>query len=343
MSILVVGAGFSGAVIARELAEAGKRVDVIDARHHVGGNAFDYINAWGIRVHKYGPHLFHTKHKDIWDWVSKYTAWLSYQHRVKALLSDGHFVTLPPNRETRRILGSDKAVIDTLFRPYSRKMWGMELEEMDPSIVARIPLRDDDNELYFPNDPFQGMPAEGYTAIFQKILDHPNISVRLNTQFQPGMEKVYEHVFNSAAIDLHYGYIFGDLPYRSIKFRHYNIPTNSYAPCLNPAPVINFTDDGPVTRVTEWKQIPGHGSNDYLTTLTEETPCDYRDNDRERYYPVKDVSGKNQKAYLKYLAHSKRESPNMTFIGRCGLYQYLDMDQAIATALNIVKKYLATS
>lgn len=329
--ILIVGAGFSGATVARVLAENGHSIDVIDRRTHIAGNAFDWKNEHGIRIHEYGPHLFHTKQKHVWEFLSRFTEWIPYQHRVKALLSDGRFVTLPVNKETAEIVGKEN-IVETFIRPYSEKMWGMPLEKLDPSILARVPMRDDMNELYFPNDPFQGMPKDGYTALIRRMLDHPNITVKTSTPFRKQMESYYDHVFNSMPIDEYYDFCFGELPYRSIKFHVANVPLKRVLPVTT----VNFTHKGPYTRVTEWKNIPGHGENEFMSTLTYEEPCDYRDNDMERYYPVKDVDGKNRETYLKYL---RIENPKMTFIGRCGLYTYLDIDCAVAASLAIVEKF----
>lgn len=330
---LVVGAGFTGATIAREMAESGHFVHVIDQRYHVAGNAYDYINNLGIRVHKYGPHLFHTKNKRVYDYLGKFCEWIHYQHKVKALLKDGRFVTLPVNAETKMIVGEEN-VIDTFFRPYSKKMWGMTIEELDPSILQRVPIRDDDNELYFPNDTYQGLPKGGYTNLITNMLNHPNIQVQLQTDFNKKMMVDYDHTFNSMPIDVYYDYAHGALPYRSIKFHDIDLPMNRSLPSV----VVNFTHDGPHTRVTEWKQLPDHGSNDHFTTLTFEEPCDYTDNNFERYYPVKDITGINKDRYSKYKDMSHKEG-NITFIGRCGQYVYIDMDQAVNAALRIAMDY----
>jgi len=331
-NLLVVGAGLFGSVVARELAQAGYKVHVIDKRDHIAGNCFDYIDENGIRVHKYGPHLFHTNNKTVFEWLSKYTEWVPYQHRVKAQLDDGRFVTLPVNKETTEIVGKDN-IIDVFFRPYTKKMWGKEIEELNPDIINRVPIRDDLNDLYFPNDAFQAMPKEGYTKMIENILDHPNITVELNKSFDKNMEDQWDHIFNSMPIDEYFNYCFGELPYRSIKFHHINLPMTK----VLPSATVNFTHDGPYTRVTEWKQIPEHGENHRMTTLTYEEPCDYRDNNMERYYPIKDVDGENQKAYQRY----KGMTPdNMTFIGRTGLYVYLDMHQVVSSALFTVRSYL---
>lgn len=332
-TFLVVGAGFSGAVAARILADRNMKVQVIDKRSHIAGNAYDYMNEIGHRVHKYGPHIFHTNNESVVNWLSKFTSWEPYHHKVKAKLPNGMLVTLPPNRETRKIVG-EKNIIDTLFRPYTKKMWGLDIEEIDPAILSRVPIRNDHNELYFPNDEYQYMPTNGYTALIDNILKHENISVSLNTKFEKPMEISYSHVFNSMPIDEYYNYEFGKLPYRSIKFHTYKLPIKSY----QNYPTENFTDDGPVTRVTEWKKYPLHDQGDpHRTTLTFEEPCCYTENDFERYYPVKDVSGENRKIYEKY---KNKQNNKVTFIGRCGLYVYIDMHQAVNSTIAIVNSYL---
>jgi UDP-galactopyranose mutase len=334
-NILVVGAGFSGAVIAYELAEFGCNVQVIDIRDHVGGNAWDYTNDKGIRVHKYGPHIFHTNNKYAYDWVTQFGEWTDYRHKVKAQLSDGRYVTLPVNKETSDIVGSDN-IIDIFYRPYTKKMWDKEIEELDPNIFIRVAVRDDENELYFPNDEYQIMPVNGYASIFNEILDHKNITLSLNCAFKKDMEDHFDYVFNSMAIDEYYDYRFGELPYRSIKFHHTDLPMRK----MLPTSVVNFTHSGPYTRMTEWKNFPNHGENAEWTTLTYEEPCDYSENRYERYYPVKDVDGANRKLYEQYKAIPK---DNMTFIGRCGMYVYIDMHQAINSALTTAKKFKDTS
>jgi len=333
-NFLVVGAGFSGAVIARELANDGYNVHVIDERPHIAGNAYDYTNEHGIRIHKYGPHIFHTNNERVFEWVSQFGMWSEYKHKVKAQLKDGTYVTLPVNQETKRIIGEEN-IIDVLYRPYTRKMWNLEIEDLDPNVLSRVAIRDDDNEYYFPNDKWQLMPVNGYTDIFNNILNHNNITVSLNTPFNRDMECSYDHVFNCMPIDMYYDYQFGELPYRSIKFHNTHVEKDR----VLPTSVINFTDKGPYTRVTEWKNFPWHGTNKKLTTLTYEEPCDYVDNNYERYYPVKDVSGENRNLYEKY---KLLYNPKMTFIGRCGMYVYIDMHQAINASLSIVRKFKDT-
>ena len=333
MKILVVGAGFAGAVIARECAEAGHVITVIDQRDHIAGNAYDYIDENGIRIHKYGPHLFHTNNKSVIDWMSKFTEWTEYQHKVKAQLDDGRYVTLPVNKETKEIVGEEN-VLDIFFRPYTYKMWGKTLDELNPAIINRVPIRDDDNELYFPNDEYQQMPKDGYTKMFAKIYDHENIEVQLETSFDYWMEGDYDYVFNSMPIDQYFGNRHGELPYRSIKF--HNVTLNQTR--VLPTGTVNFTHDGPFTRVTEWKNIANHGTNDYKTVLTYEEPCDYKDNNMERYYPVQDVEGTNRDTYKKY--KDMVDESKMQFIGRCGQYVYIDMHMAVSGALATARKFL---
>lgn len=330
--ILIVGAGFSGAVIARELAERGYKVTVIDKRDHIAGNAFDFVNEAGVRVHKYGPHLFHTSNQKVVDWLSRFTGWLPYQHKVKAQLEDGRYVTLPVNAETAGIVGRDN-VVDIFFKPYTEKMWGIRYDEIDADVLSRVPIRDDLNELYFPNDTFQAMPEQGYVKVFENILAHENIEVILERAYRKGEEAEYLHTFNSMPIDEFFDCRFGELPYRSIKFHTTTVPV----PRLLPTATVNFTHRQPYTRVTEWKLLPNHGNPPGHTTITVEEPCDYRDNNYERYYPVKDKSGKNRELYKQYEA---LVPANMTFIGRCGLYAYLDMHQAISSALAVASSFL---
>jgi len=333
MTVLVVGAGFSGATIARILADSGQSIHVIDSRDHLAGNAYDSVNEYQIRVHKYGPHLFHTSNQEVVNFLSRFTEWTTYHHKVKAMLGDGRLVTLPVNKETAEIVGKNN-VLDIFFRPYTKKMWGMSLEEIDTNIIARVPIRDDLNELYFPDDTFQAMPSEGYTSMVKKMLDHPLIKVSLNSPFDKSALDLYDHCFNSMSIDDFFDHIYGRLPYRSIKFHTHTLPINK----VFPVAVVNFTHDEKFTRVTEWKNLPCHGENKVFSTLTFEEPCDYLENNYERYYPVKDMQGINRNLYNQY----KELTPdNVTFIGRCGLYSYLDMHQAIASAMSIAKKYLS--
>ncbi|HEX2941883.1 MAG TPA: UDP-galactopyranose mutase [Rhodopila sp.] len=370
-AILVVGAGFAGAVYARTLAEAGHTVHVIDQRNHIGGNAFDFVDANGIRVHRYGPHLFHTNNKDVFAWLQRFGQWTPYRHRVRAILPDGRLVPLPVNLDTINLvfgaaLSSEQEVeaflhrvavpiaeprdagsflrsrigdvlTDLFFRPYTRKMWGLELEEMDASVVRRLPIRFDRTDEYFPGDEYQALPADGYTALFQEIFNHPAISVRLETAFTAGMERDYNYCFNSMAIDAYFDVQLGDLPYRSLLFHSKTVSAWDH----HDVSVRNYTDTGPFTREAWWHCLPGHLVVETgQRTATVEEPCDYRQNNNERYYPVKTADGRYQLLYQQYRKLAEG-LPNMTFIGRCGTYQYLDMDQVINQSLAGARRWLA--
>ncbi len=369
--ILVVGAGFAGAVHARELAEAGFEVDVLDRRGHVGGNAYDEVCATGERVHRYGPHLFHTNNERVVRWLRRFATFVPYEHRVQALLGDGRRVPLPVNRTTinevfgvrladapaaREFLRGQaeahpvpanaaeflhasigRVLTDLFFRPYTRKMWALDLEELDAAVVQRIPIRYDDESRYFPDDRFQMLPRDGYTRLFETMLDHERITVTLNQAFDPTLLGGYAHCFNSMPIDEFFAGRFGPLPYRSIRFQH---AARVAGPRAGDAATVNFTDDGPLTRETDWSLLPcqtaRHGP---LKTVTREEPCDYLANGLERYYPVKTSDGRYQAVYARYKALADA-TPAISFIGRCGTYQYLDMHQVVNQSLAQVRAWV---
>lgn len=331
-NILIVGAGFSGVVIARQLSEAGHQITVIDKRNHIAGNCYDYVNEHGILIHKYGPHAFHTNNKEVASWLLQFGEWYDFKLKVKAQLANGQYVTLPVNKETKQIVGEEN-LIETFVRPYTEKMWGVPLEQVDSTTLKRVPFRDDLNELYFPNDEYQMMPVGGYTKLFEEILNHTNITVKIDTNFEKSFEKDYDYIFNSMPIDEYFDYCHGELPYRSLKFHTVSLPLNK----VLPSHIVNFTNTEPYTRMVEYKNWDNHGVNQNYTTVVYEEPCDYKNNNLERYYPVKDLAGKNREIYTKY----KEIIPkNMEFIGRCGLYVYFDMHQAISSALAISKNFL---
>ena len=373
-SILVVGAGFAGAVYARTLAEHGYSVRVIDRRCHIAGNAFDEVTAEGVRLHRYGPHLFHTSNRKVVDWLSRFTVLDDYQHKVEVLLDDGRCVPLPINRATinavfgvtlrdepsvraflaaraepraeirnaadHLIANIGSRLTDLFFRPYTRKMWRMELEDLDAAVVRRIPIRYDDEDRYFPDDLYQAMPRDGYTAAFERIFDHPAISVELQTAFTHDMLDRHAHCFNSMPIDEFFGFEDGVLPYRSIRFHHEDKP-DDYA--RGSTPVVNFSDARRFTRETDWSRLPGHRVRETgRKTVTLEEPCDYLDNDLERYYPVKTSDGRHELIYQRYRRRAEQLG-GVSFIGRCGTYQYLDMHQVINQSLAGAAAWLAGS
>ncbi len=368
--ILVVGAGMAGATYARTLADAGFAVCVIDQRDHIAGNCFDSVDPSGVRYHRYGPHLFHTNMSHVVDWLSRFTGWSPYEHRVVARLPDGRLVPMPVNLDTvnavfdTRFTSSDEvlgflssvavrrnpivsaedhlyAVIgerltDLFFRPYTEKMWATSLGDMAASVVQRLQIRTDRDDRYFLGDTFQALPTDGYTRMFERILNHPAIEVQLSTAYTPQLAKDFAHCFNSMPIDVYFEECFGPLPYRSIRFHHTTVPVAQAQPNVS----INYTDSGPMTRETWWHNLPEHLCVDTGERLrTVEEPCDYRDNGFERYYPVKTSDGRYQAIYDRYRAEAAKLD-HVSFIGRCGTYQYLDMHQVVNQSLAGCRKWL---
>jgi UDP-galactopyranose mutase len=367
--VLVVGAGFAGATIARTLADNGLRVMLIDKRSHVGGNAYDYINQHSERIHQYGPHLLHgAKDSQAVKFLSRFTKWIEYEHRVRALLANGSTTPLPVNRttledvygiklesteHTKKFLHSiannfiepancdemfeasyGSFVSDIFFRPYTRKMWGLDAKDLSIEVGKRLPVRTDRDDRYFTDD-FQALPHSGYTRMFENMLDSGLIEVHLNTSFSREMLSGFDHAFLSIPIDEYYGFSLGRLPYRSILFKE--IFVRDYR---QDAPVVNFTDDGPFTRVTQWAMLPNSGGVPQGSTVTYEQPCDISLNPGEYYYPVRNTA--SLKVYDEYLKLTKMDS-KITFCGRAGLFKYIDMIPAVNIHLQIARKYLEKS
>lgn len=366
ISVLVVGAGFAGSVVARELAVAGISVHVIDKRLHIAGNAYDTVNKYGERLHLYGPHLIHADQgSPAVAWLSSFTEWIPYEHRVRALLPDGRTTPLPVNRTTledvygiklssdaearnlleREIVTSEirnaddfflssvgPRLADLFFRPYTRKMWGLDATQIEPSVGARLPVRLNRDDRYF-TDTFQAMPAGGYTAMFENILDHKNIRVSLGCPYEHSMYDHYDHIFTSAPIDSYYGYHLGRLPYRSIIFETHLRDESQEAA------TINYTDSGMYTRSTQWDLIVNSGRRrDGLHTVTREVPCAPEENNNECYYPVRNSMSKALYRRYEQLAASDKK---ITFIGRSGLFVYIDMMPCVTSHLEIARRFLA--
>lgn len=367
-AVLVVGCGFAGAVYARCLAEAGFHVDILDSRPHIAGNAYDYTSECGTFVHAYGPHCFHTSNEKVFSWLSQFTGWKKFELRVKAQTQFG-IMPLPVNRttieslyntrfetneEVREFLSKiavriadirtaedyllntlGKTITDTFYRPYTKTMWGCDLSDLDASVVKRLPIRLDREDRYFPEDEFQFLPDNGYTRMFENILDHSNIRISLSTKFDRTMTRGYSHSFLSCAIDEYFSFRFGELPYRSVRFEL------SHNRAFHPGSwaITNFTDGGRYTRATRWGALAtGKADSDLITV---EEPCDYKDNDLQRFYPVKDRDGLHAERYESYAALANQDQ-RTTFIGRCGTYRYLDMHQVVNQSLVGAAKWLAS-
>ena len=365
--VLVVGAGLAGTTIARVLAENNIKVEIIEKRNHVGGNVFDFINSHNERIHKYGPHILHCNKDDkALSFLSRFTEWVNYEHKVRALLSDGRTTPIPVNKNTIEDIFNKKffneeelksfinnirdtkiipkntdeffqanvgnKIADILFRPYTTKMWGIDPKELNIGVGARLSIKYNDDDRYF-NDSFQALPKEGYTKMIERMLDHVNININLNTNFQKGMELDFEHSFLCLSIDKFYNFKFGVLPYRSIIFEERTELSENLE-----VPVINFTDKSSYTRKTQWNLFPNSGgSKKNIKTITYEKPCSLDENPNEYYYPVQ--TSKSKKIYQNYKIYSKNEK-NITFCGRTGLFKYIDMIPAVNIHQRIANQYL---
>ena len=357
---MIVGAGFAGSVLAERLAsQADKKVLVIDRRPHIGGNAYDHHDEAGILVHKYGPHIFHTNSREVFDYLSQFTAWRPYQHRVLASV-DGQLVPIPINLDTiNRLYGmnlssfeldaffarvaepceairtSEDVVVskvgrelyEKFFRGYTRKQWGLDPSELDAAVTARVPTRTNRDDRYF-TDTYQAMPLRGYTRMFENMLAHPNIKVLLNCDYRevegfiPYREMVY-----TGPIDEFFNYRYGKLPYRSLEFRFETVDT----PVYQAAPVINFPNDYAYTRVTEFKYLTGQEHS--KTSLVYELPRAEGD----PYYPV--PRPENAELYKRYKALADA-TPDVHFVGRLATYKYYNMDQVVAQGLAVFDRIM---
>ncbi len=359
---LIVGAGFSGAVIAERLAsEQNKKCLVVDRRNHIAGNAFDHYDDAGVLIHKYGPHIFHTNSKDVFDYLSNFTSWRQYQHWVKACV-DGQMVPMPINLDTINILfglnlnsmevdkffqsqaehveqikTSEDVVVSKVgrelyqkfFQNYTRKQWGLDPSELDASVTSRVPTRTNRDPRYF-TDTFQAMPAHGFTRMFEKMLDHPNIKVMLNTDYRELLEFIpYKSIVYTGPIDEFFGFKYGKLPYRSINFKHETHATEKY----QDAPVVNYPNDYAYTRITEFKYLTGQEHS--KTSIVYEFPT----GEGDPYYPI--PRPENAEVYKKYQALAE-EQKNVWFAGRLATYKYYNMDQCVAQALTTYKKIVAS-
>lgn len=358
--ILIVGAGFAGSVCARKLADNGRKVLIIDKRSHIAGNAYDEYDDNGVLIHPYGPHIFHTNSKRIIEWLSRFTDWRFYEHRVLASV-DQKLYPIPINRTTinklyglglreteveqyleevrvkREVLKTSEDVVlnsvgkdlcDKFFRGYTRKQWGMELSDLSAGVAARIPTRTNDDDRYF-TDTYQLMPALGYTQMFERMLKHPNIKIQLESDYNDVREQIAtEHIVYTGPIDAFFGYKFGKLPYRSIRFEHEHLFDIEYH---QPVGTVNYPNENLYTRITEFKHLTGQKHNG--TSIVREYPQDKGD----PYYPI--PRHENEILYKKYESLAA-DLKNVTFVGRLAQYRYYNMDQVVGSALSACEKIL---
>jgi UDP-galactopyranose mutase len=350
---LIVGAGFAGSVLAERLArERDERILIIDRRPHIAGNAYDRHDKAGVLIHEYGPHIFHTNSQQIFDYLSAFTEWRPYEHRVLASV-DRQFVPIPINLDTiNRLYGLDltsdelvkwfqaraeqvediktaedvvvsqvgRELYEKFFRGYTRKQWGVDPSKLDRSVTARVPTRTNRDDRYF-CDQYQYMPKHGYTRMFESMLDHPNIKIMLQTDFEEIRQEVpFRRLIFTGPIDEYFGYRFGKLPYRSLRFDHVTLKKQWHQPVA----VVNYPMDHDYTRVTEYKHLTGQTHP--CTSLSYEYPSDVGD----PYYPV--PRPENAERYRRYEALAK-ETSDVWFVGRLATYRYYNMDQVVGQAL----------
>ena len=366
---LVVGAGPSGAVIAERIANIlGKSVTVIDKRGHIAGNLYDYVDENGVMVHRYGPHAFHTNSEKIWSYLSNFTKWHIYFHRVNAIV-DGVEVPLPFNlnsidklfpkemasRLSDKLIGKygygmkvpilemlkendgdiaflAKYIYDKVFLGYTQKQWGLSPEQIDPSVTARVPVLLSRDDRYF-QDRFQGIPENGYTRMIENMLNNPLIEVRLKTSMSDILDNVkFKHLVYTGPIDEFFGGKYGLLPYRSLDFdfRSYN------KPFFQKVAQLNYPENFDFTRTTEYKHFLQQNTD--KTTVSFEYPEQYVPGENEPYYPIN--SKDSSELLRKYLEEAAKLN-NTTFVGRLADYRYYNMDQVVARALDVFDKQIS--
>jgi UDP-galactopyranose mutase len=365
---LVIGSGFAGAVIAERIAsQLNKNVLIVERRSHLAGNAFDFIDTHGVLVHRYGPHLFHTNSTRVWDYLSQFTEWTPYEHRVLAEV-DGLLVPVPFNfksidlsfTKSRGLQFKERLiyrygpganipilklketdddtlkplaqfVYDKVFYGYTKKQWGLGPDELDPSVTARVPVRVSYDDRYF-QDFYQAMPKAGYTEMFKRILSSPRIELRLNTDYRAVGTQQFKRIIYTGPIDEFFDYRFGPLPYRSLNFEFIHYGFDRYQQVGQ----VNFPNSHEYTRIAEFKQITGQRVPG--TTIEREYPLEHVPNVNEPYYPM--PVKKARDIYDRYLAEALRLKGRFIFVGRLAEYRYYNMDQVVARALSVFEKEL---
>lgn len=358
---LIVGAGFAGCVIARKLAEAGERVVVIDRRPHLAGNAYDAKDSAGVLIHHYGPHIFHTNSERVFNYLSRFTEWRPYEHRVRGVV-DGRPYPFPINRDTLNqlydqdldeagvaawfervreprepVCTSEDVVLNSVgrdlyekfFLNYTRKQWGLEPSQLKAGVAARIPVRTNTDDRYF-TDTFQVMPLHGYTRMFERMLDHPNITVQLGVDFDSIRDSIKAaHIVYTGPIDAYFRHCYGPLPYRSLRFEHEH---RADVEQFQSVGTVNYPNDHDFTRITEFKHLTGQAHPG--TSIVREYP----QAEGDPYYPV--PRDENEVLYKRYETLAEAEA-NVTFVGRLAQYRYYNMDQVVAAALKAAETLLA--
>ena len=367
---LIVGAGFTGLVLAERIAsQLDKTVLVVEQRDHIGGNAYDHYDDNGILVHRYGPHLFHTNSEKVWRYLSQFTEWHPYEHRVLAQV-DGRKVPVPfnlnslyavfapghaskleellrkhygfgskvPILKLRREASGElhslaEYIYEKIFYGYNLKQWGLTPEELGPGVTGRVPVSVSRDNRYF-QDRFQAIPKHGYTRMLQRVANHPNIKILLDTAYREIAGEVkFDGMIYTGLIDEFFDYVFGELPYRSLRFEFEYHAVAKYQEVAQ----VNYPDEQPYTRISEYKHITGQRAHG--TTVSIEYPLAYRREQNLPYYPV--PREENRKRYNLYLSEAESLDQRVVFAGRLADYKYYNMDQAVARALGVFEKQVA--
>jgi UDP-galactopyranose mutase len=355
---LIVGTGFFGSICAHELTKSGKKVLVIDSRNHIGGNCYTE-NKDGINIQVYGAHIFHTSNKEVWDWINQFAEFNTYRHHVLAtydneiyslpfsmftfnklwgvnfpheaqekIKSQSISIDEPTNLEEQAIKLVGKDVYEKLIKGYTHKQWMKDPKELPKEIIKRLPVRFTwDNNYFF--DKYQGIPIGGYTQIFEKLLE--GIDVQLNTNYFDGNLPPHKKVIFTGPIDKFFGYKYGKLEYKTVRFEHDHLNQINY----QGVPVMNYTNyEVPYTRIIEHKHFEGVDTDS--TWITREYPTQYIPDVTDPYYPVNDKE--NNEMFSKYKEEAEQVKECVLFGGRLGEYKYYDMHQVIESALNFIKK-----
>lgn len=356
--IIIVGTGLSGATLARKFAEDGERVIIVDKRDHIGGNTYDYVNEYGVLVAKYGAHIYHDSDDETWEFMSRFTEWIPYEHRVKSFV-DGKLVPVPANIDTyNAVLGENfsdgeklkawvesqhpeitepknseesalkrigsNVIYEKMFKNYTKKQWDKYPAELEASVMDRIPVRYDHNDRYF-GDKYEGIPKHGYTQLVRNMLDHENIKMILGRDYHHMSLEEPKMLFYTGKIDTYFGEKYGKLEYRSLEFEHETLKEKSYQDYA----VINYPEEKfPFTRIIEHKKF--YDQDSPYTTITRE----YSIAGGEPYYPV--PTQENRDLYERYQSEAEKlEEQGIYFIGRLASYKYFNMNQAVRAALDL--------
>jgi len=370
---LIVGAGYSGCILAERIAtQLEKRVLLVERRNHIAGNAYDYYDENGILVHKYGPHIFHTNSKKVWDYLSRFTEWRLYYHKVLAVV-DGKKIPVPFNLNSLKMIFPERYaekleqlliekygygvkipilkfledaegelkvlaefIYEKIYYGYTLKQWNLKPEELDPGVTARVPgifISKDDR--YF-QDKYQGIPKLGYTKMFEKMINHPNIHILLNTDYKDIIDFIkFDKLIFTGPIDYFFDYVYGELPYRSLRFKFERYDVEFFQEVAQ----VNYPNDYDYTRITEFKHLTGQVSS--YTVVAYEYPEAYEIGANEPYYPI--PREENLEVYRKYANEAKKLNGVVHFVGRLADYKYYNMDQIVARALSVFENEIVYS